>query len=568
MEPVPDTSGDTLPKADRWSARLSHITFWQAPEDPDKPNLPYRPGFSIQVSRHAPPPAFSTAEELEHLGLEERPRLSQEYLEKVSHSQAVVANPPEQGIPLASPQAETADLVITSPIAVGSARGPQIVACRVVLRDGEPFTAVAKIYDPLYYSFEHSFGHYPRDTVFEADEDFMVETWAYEALQKAGQTGDFTPIYYGSWTFTLPIVLKGVTTERPVRMILMEHLNGVSIQASCMQNSYNREAATHTFHYPEEYRLEVLARAMDGYVRQMQAGVRQGDFAGCNIVLVPIQRPTAESEMFGGLYLPRIVLIDYDNADLEERPPDDTDSRPMNPVQTFWTPYLWSDIAGWVPSTWEKGDGQEEWLLKRFCGDDQRDLYHPVPAHISCLVKQRDCLSGVLRDGRSVEGTTIKPQSDGDTPLSEVVQTLSRAATHSQSVPGGDNGHHTASSGRAAAVDARPRAHGSVLSTTRTLSPPTAADISKEPMCGARPATLHGHATVHSTSSPGKEKAAPETGSSRSDPSAETDESPSPPPSPPNVKPGRDYWMRPKPKLPIIDGSLFSEVLMRQKSEK
>lgn len=105
----------------------------------------------------------------------------------------------------------------------------------------------------------------------------------------ADQTGSFAPKFYGSWTFTLPIVFKGVRTERPVRLILIERLDGVSIQASRVQNTDSPGAPKDAFHYPEEYRLEVLARAMDGYVRQMKAGVRQSDFAGRNIVLVPNQ---------------------------------------------------------------------------------------------------------------------------------------------------------------------------------------------------------------------------------------------------------------------------------------
>lgn len=177
MESAPDTSQETLPETDK-SARFNNIFFWHAPKDPDKPSLPYVAGFSVQISRHAPPPAFPTVEELEELGLHERPRLSQKYLEKVAHSEAVVTNPPEAGISLPSLQAETAQLVITSPIATGSARGPQIVACRVTPQEGDSFTAVAKIYDPFCYDFE-GLGSSPRDTIYEADEHYMVETWAY-----------------------------------------------------------------------------------------------------------------------------------------------------------------------------------------------------------------------------------------------------------------------------------------------------------------------------------------------------------------------------------------------------
>lgn len=387
METAPDTPRDTLPSTDK-SSFLNNIAFnfWHAPPDPDRPNLPYLPGFSIQITRHAPPPTFPTAEELQELGHQERPRLSEEYLRTVTHSEAVAANPPEEGL-LSSPQAKTAQLVITSPIAIGAARGPQVVACRVTPQEGDPFTAVAKIYDPLYYNFENSIGYYPRDTVFEADENYAVETWAYQTLEKAGETGLSAPKFYGSWTFTLPIILNGVRMERPIRMILIERLNGVSIHASRVQNSYSRRAGKDAFHYPEEYRLEVLARAVDGYVRQMRAGVRQGDFTGRNIVLVPDEYRPTQSEMVAGLSLPRIVLVDYNNAYLEESPSDGGDPRPTNPAEAFWGAYLWSDIAGWVPSTWKNGEAQQAWLLERFRGDGQREMYRPVPAHIGSLPK-------------------------------------------------------------------------------------------------------------------------------------------------------------------------------------
>lgn len=165
---------------------------------------------------------------------------------------------------------------------------------------------------------------------------YIVKTWAYNTIEKANQTGSLAPRFYGSWTFTIPIVFKGVRTERPVRLILIERLDGVSFQTSRVQNTNSTGAPKDTFHYPEEYRLEVLARAIDGYVRQIKVGVRQSDFAGRNIVLVPNQNPAAQSEMIGGLYLPRIVLVDYNNADLEDSPPDTADPRPHNPAQIFW----------------------------------------------------------------------------------------------------------------------------------------------------------------------------------------------------------------------------------------
>lgn len=196
MEPTPHSSGMA------WA----QFRYWSPPDDPDKPLLPYLPGFSVQIYRHAPPPPFGfcTEEEIKAIGIQERPELSTDYLKTVTQSEAVVANPPVGGIPSAG----TAQLVITSHIAAGAARGAQVVACKITPQDGDghPFTAAAKIYDPLYYKFKSRWVDLPEDCVQNADDDFIIETWAYESLKRTGQTGpgSFAPEYYGTWTFTLP----------------------------------------------------------------------------------------------------------------------------------------------------------------------------------------------------------------------------------------------------------------------------------------------------------------------------------------------------------------------------
>lgn len=356
---------------------MGGFNHWHAPEDPDRPRLPYLPGFSVQISRHAPPSGD------EQSGFQRRPWLKEAYLRTVTHSEAVVANPPVDGVEDSSSQAE---LVITSAIAIGSARGAQIVTCTVTPLNGdsEPFEATAKIYDPLYYNFEHSIGYYPRDCVEEADQDYGVETYAYEILEQTGYTGSSAPRYYGSWSFTLPIFFKGSSISRPVRLILMERLEGATIRESRIQNSYNLAAGIDAFHYPEEYRFEVLAQAMDAYVQQMKGGVDQNDFAGRNILLVPMQ-----SEKIYGLFLPRIVLIDYNNADVRELSSKELTFLPPNPAQIFWGEYLWEDVAGWVPDAWRDVKIQQDWLIQRFCGHATKGLYLPVTGHMSDTVTQK-----------------------------------------------------------------------------------------------------------------------------------------------------------------------------------
>lgn len=380
MEPTGDT-----PQMTHGPFNLGNTSFWYPPEDHDKPTLPYLPGLSIQIRRHTPPSLYATTQELDELEYPERPPLKGKYLLTVTQSEAVALNPPAEGVP--PPQTETAQLTITSPIAIGAVRGAQIVGCTVTQENGYRFRACAKIYDPLYYNFKSSIGHSPQDCVDEADRDYIVETWAYNFLGKeTDQIGSFAPKYYGSWIFTLPITLKarGLSLERPIRLVLIEFLHGASIQGSRAQNNPRRGALADSFHYPEEYRLEVLARAMDGYVKQEHAGIEQNDFSGRNIILViDNEEPNLqhESEKMCGLILPRVVLIDYNNASKWPVSPgsENDDQRPINPALRFWRKYLFEDIAGWVPSRWSNVKVQQEWLLRRFGAFSQQKLYRPLP---------------------------------------------------------------------------------------------------------------------------------------------------------------------------------------------
>lgn len=112
----------------------------------------------------------------------------------------------------------------------------------------------------------------------------------------------------------------------------------------------------------------------------MKGGVDPSDFAGRNILLVPMQ-----SEKIGGLFLPRIVLIDYNNANVRQL----LNRLPPNPTEILWSQYLWEDVAGWVPDTWKDGKVQQDWLIKKFCGHDTKGLYLPVTGHMSDEVSQK-----------------------------------------------------------------------------------------------------------------------------------------------------------------------------------
>ncbi|KAK7725573.1 hypothetical protein SLS63_008027 [Diaporthe eres] len=234
-------------------------------------------------------------------------------------SELVVDNPPLETAPS---QAETTQLTINTPISVGSANGAQVVTCSIT-PDGESagpsFQAVAKIYDPLYYSFKEWIAHAPRNVVTEADKDYSREAAA--------------------------------------------------ICGSLIENDPEGEGKD-AYHYPEEYRLEVLALAMDGYVRQLHSGIDQLDFADRNVMLVP-RGPSAEPgqnvPVVAGLPLPRVVLVDYNAAIVytqsnRGRPTHMDWPHPCNPMWYFWDESM-DDFGGWVPDKWHHNPKfMQEWL--------------------------------------------------------------------------------------------------------------------------------------------------------------------------------------------------------------
>ncbi|KAK7700647.1 hypothetical protein SLS64_010791 [Diaporthe eres] len=348
--------------------------FWSPPEDPDKPRLPYIPGFTVQIRRHVPPPPFGGPD----YGMGTREVLSESYLREITQSELVIDHP---GLDTPLPAlSETAQLTVMTPITIGEVRGAQVVACEISPQNegDQPFQAVAKIYDPMYYSFEWNFSHQTRDTVWQADSDYSREAAAYEHLQK--NVTPFAPQYFGSWTFDLPFRNRGVPKTRHVRMILIERLDGMSMRTMRVRNNPDPEEADDAFHYPEDFRLEVLAVAMDGYVRMLRSGLDQRDFASRNVMLDISAKPSAEVPVISGLPLPRIVLVDYNTSVVygltaQGDNPQHRTPLPINPMQLWWGMPM-NEFVGWVPHEWHSTPRlKREWLEKRFGGTEQRKLY-------------------------------------------------------------------------------------------------------------------------------------------------------------------------------------------------
>ncbi|KAG6358338.1 hypothetical protein INS49_014222 [Diaporthe citri] len=260
-------------------------------------------------------------------------------------------------------QSEMAQLTIASHIGVGCDAGAQVVVCTVAKHGEPPFEVVAKIYDALYYRFSHSIASRPRDVTAEADKDYATEAAAYKQLTTAGKAGQATPAYYGSWTFD---VKRGRSNIRGLRI----------------RTSDPFWDSRDTFHLPEKYRLEVLARAMDAYVRALHCGVEQNDFADRNVMIS--SKDTSITTDITGTGIPCVVVVDYNTAisyscTLGGRSTEESSALPVSPVQWFWKQAVGGDFLGWVPPEWEAvRKPMQEWLVQRFGSEEQRALYEPV----------------------------------------------------------------------------------------------------------------------------------------------------------------------------------------------
>ena len=173
---------------------------WTPPPDPQRPQIPYFPGFQCDILTHTPPSPFGTRE------YPRAPRASapQHSLQQAIQTQVVLNYPPIETLQMSSKSTRFAKAVIsiTKSIAIGNGRGPQLALCAVTPEDvpgyQPPFAAVAKIYDALYYPFTNSMIPRPADVCLEADGDYSREAAAYEHLNSVGLSGGFAPEYYGS----------------------------------------------------------------------------------------------------------------------------------------------------------------------------------------------------------------------------------------------------------------------------------------------------------------------------------------------------------------------------------
>lgn len=124
----------------------------------------------------------------------------------------------------------------------------------------------------------------------------------------------------------------------------------------------------------------MLAKALDGDARLMHAGINHRDVAPRNLMPVP-----APQEMNDPQPLPRVVLIDYNIAEIYERSKTgrwewQDHELPQNPAELYWnrSAEIW-DFRYWLPKRFRifYKRVQQVWLLEQFCGE-RTASYHPL----------------------------------------------------------------------------------------------------------------------------------------------------------------------------------------------
>ncbi|KAM0435887.1 hypothetical protein ACHAPT_002779 [Fusarium lateritium] len=313
-----------------------------------------RAGLCLPIHRHVPPRPFGRY----YVKGNERQPAGEELLKGIPQSHWCLQQPPTE----TSPHADlaTATLHIIDGIACEDGRGAQIIKC--YLDQDEEQIYVAKIYDPLYYAYRDRDRGTPVDVTWMADKDYSREAAAYEELKRSRVDGLFAPKYHGSWTFDMALPTEP-ETARSVRLILMEWIEGVSMWSLMEPEKKKRRI-------PPQQRLDMLAEAMEVEAKVNFYGVKHGDFAPRNIMLVGSdleKRP------------PKVKLVDFNKSVVYDEPncryTRSSTHLPIHPQHRHWgscnpefvncvpEPQRSRPLAfkGWLKQRW---DGSEEFAKR------------------------------------------------------------------------------------------------------------------------------------------------------------------------------------------------------------
>ncbi|TLD15197.1 hypothetical protein PspLS_10780 [Pyricularia sp. CBS 133598] len=348
---------------------------WLPPYEPDRPKNPYRKGFKTTIYLHEPAVNPALVHEDDYIGptpgiIDNRdPRLKT--LVDACLSSAICKGTTHQD--------QSHQFEVVDEIAVRNTHGAQIVVCKL---DGQPKSYVAKIYDPLYYSFPNQdLPHMPRSTTAQADQDYCNEANVYAGLRYTSLAGNEIPAYQGSFTFDIPLDLPEPRGRymRPVRLIIMEHIAGAKTMEDMDPSSL-----------PARLHLDIMAQYLTARVAIMNYNVLHNDICPRNtLVRLPdaVKQEKDGDEQDSDLPL-RVVLFDFNISEYHWKPKEGwvwndhgeqdyglepikfwPKKLPKHPTRIYWND-MWEFVGlyrRWWPRSWRKTPSVgrwNAWLLK------------------------------------------------------------------------------------------------------------------------------------------------------------------------------------------------------------
>jgi len=333
-----------------------------------QPLSPYRPGVTLDIQAHIPPPPFGR--DYRNEDTIRRPVYGLSADKGNDRLDFALSHPPLETpphLPTKSHVLTVLEKIDRRQERVSCYGGPHLVRC--YLDSDESCHYVAKIYDGVNYPLS---GPGPRgyDCMYRADQDYSREASAYQNIPLDMQ-GSIVPRYFGSWTFSVETGVCGL--RRCVRMILLEHVDGECMldmilrakgvtQTDLPAELFDILPIDHGLLPPELERLDILAGVIEAEIMLLHAGIAHRDTAPRNVLISRSMK--------------RVILIDFNKSRvykcyesgrrfLESQGPN---LLPISPIQRYWNSSEFVDEFGlWVPQSWlTHKDNVLNWLCTRW----------------------------------------------------------------------------------------------------------------------------------------------------------------------------------------------------------
>jgi hypothetical protein len=328
------------------------------PPHPPKPEIPYRDGKKFTLHEHIPPLPLGIPYQACRKDVPAR------VLQENSMLDVVLHYPPLEG---GGDTTTVVDFVIDKEIAVKDGRGAQLVSGWATLPQGRTYVA-AKIFDALYY--ENKAGdmklpvcviedHKRSDYIRVADREYTREAAVYKEYD-ARFGGKEMARFHG--TYTIYINVPGSESKRPVRVILMEHLEFKTLQQVALAD------------YTEKSRISIIASVLTAWAVFDHHGIKPNwDCFWATRVLICGPIGDAENP-------PRVAYIGFTSACVRRlaRLPVPTDYMTEHKYPTkFWQSDLRKlkivpDPKDWAEGVWGKESVKKREGEETFDKEDKR----------------------------------------------------------------------------------------------------------------------------------------------------------------------------------------------------